>query len=211
MMATFADLKAEIADDLERPELATTIAAETTRAITYYQKTRLYFNETRDVTFSTVANQKLYTTADSASIPKFEEFDQVNVEDGTTIVELDEIYPDEWELLTASGASTGRPLNWTYFNQSIGLYPIPDQAYTIRLIGHIIVDAPTSDADSTNVWITEAFELIRARTCAQICMKKTRDTDGVQLYRAAEMEELNRLKKLTASRVGTGFVTPSEF
>lgn len=210
-MATLADLKAEIADDLERPDLATTIASEVSRAIVFYQRTRFYFTETRDVTFSTVAGQKLYTVSDNASIPKFIEFDQVNLEDGTNVDHLDEIFPDEWEILVGSGAASGRPSSWTYFNQSIGFYVVPDQAYTIRLIGHIAVDAPSSDSDNTNVWITEAFDLIRARTCAQICMKKTRDANGLQIYRAAENDEFTRLKAVTASRVGTGFVTPSEF
>jgi hypothetical protein len=210
-MPTLADLKAEIADDLDRSDLTSAIGTEITRAIRFHQRTRFYFNETRDVTFSTVSGQSIYTVADNASIPKFIEFDQVTLEDGTNSVELDEIFPNEWEVLTNTGSPSGRPQRWTYFNQSIGLFSIPDKAYTVRLIGHIIVDAPTDDGDSTNVWLTEAYDLIRSRVCAQLCLKKLRDPDGVQLYRPAEMEELTRLKGETADRIGTGFVIPSEF
>lgn len=211
-MATLADLKAEIDSDLDQQgAINNFIVAEIPRAIRFYQRTRFYFNETRDVTFQTVANQRIYTVSDSASIPKFIEFDQITLEDGTSSDGLEEIYPTEWEVLTNAGTATGKPESWTYFNQSIGLYSIPDAAYTIRLIGHIIIDPPTDDADASNIWITEAFDLIRARVCAQLCQKKLRDPNGIQLHRSAESEELVRLKAETASRVTTGFVTPSEF
>jgi len=210
-MTTLALLKAEIADDIDRTDLATQIGSEIDRAIRYYQRTRFYFNETRDSTFSTVANQKIYTSSDSADIPKFIDIDQLCVMDGTSPSELWPIEVGEWELLTASGSSTGRPCNWCYFNRSIYLYPIPDQAYTGRITGHIMKDAPTAEDEAGNVWMTEAFDLIRARVCAQLGQRKLRDPLLVQAHRPAEMDELARLNAETNSRVGTGFITPTEF
>jgi hypothetical protein len=210
-MTTLALLKAEIADDLDRTDLATQITSEISRAIRYYQRTRFYFNETRDETFSTVSDQKLYSSSDDAAIPEFIEIDQIYLMDGSEPQELEEINPKEWELLTASGGATGRPCAFCYFNRSLGFYPIPDQAYTIRPVGHIMKDEPADDAETGNVWMTEAFDLLRARVCAQLGQRKLRDVSLVQAHRPLEQDELWRLNSETNTRVGTGFVTPSEF
>lgn len=214
-MSTLSDLKQEIADDLDKnltdEPYGTMIAKAINSAIRHYQNTRFYFNETRDETFSTVASQKLYTSTDSASIPKFIEFDQIILMDGTEPVELEQFTPLDWEVLTASGNGTGKPRFWAYFNRSIGLYPIPDAVYTVRMIGQIMKEAPTDDADSSNVWITEAFELIRARACVQISQRRLKAPEVAGLHAPIEAMELSRLLGETASRVGTGYVTPTEF
>lgn len=210
-MTTLALLKAEIADDLDRSDLATQIATEITKAIRHYQRTRFYFNETRDETFSTVADQEIYSSSDDAAIPKFIEIDQIVLIDGTQPTELAYIDPKEWEMLTASGTATGKPGCWTYFNMSIGLHPIPDDAYTIRPVGHIMKDEPATDSEAGNIWMTDAFDLLRARVCAQISIRKTRDMEFYQMQKQVESDELARLNSETTSRISTGFVTPTEF
>jgi hypothetical protein len=67
-MTTLATLKAEIADDLDRTDLTTAIASEITKAITFYQDTRFYFNETRDCVIATAADQRLYADEDVEGI-----------------------------------------------------------------------------------------------------------------------------------------------
>lgn len=210
-MSTLADLQAEIADDLDRTDLTSQIASEITKAIRHYQRTRFYFNETRDETFTTVAAQASYGVDDAAFLPKIIEIDQMFVEDGGEPFELDQISPIEWQALTASGSATGRPDSWVYYNQKYCLYPIPNKAYTIRPMCHIMVDAPASDTEEDNEWMNEAFDLIRARVCAMLGLRKLRDSELVQLHQAAELSELNRIIAETASKVGTGFVTPTDF
>lgn len=209
-MSTLAELKTEIADDLDRTDLTSQIEREISRAIAFYQPTRFFFNETRDVTFSTVAAQSLYTVADSADIPNFYEIDQICIEDGGQKYEIDEISPKLWEVATGSGGSS-KPISWAYFNQSIGLYPVPDGAYTVRLIGHIKVDAPAADDEAGNVWMVTGFDLIRSHVCASLGLKKLRDQGLFQSHSMAAGVELSRLLAETAGRVGTGYVTPSEF
>lgn len=210
-MTTLGLLKSEIEDDLDRTDLSDQIASEITNAIRHYQATRFYFNESRDETFPTVANQKLYTSSDDVAIPKFIEVDQIVLMDGTEPVELEAIKPTEWEMWTASGTETGRPTCWTYFNQSIGLYPIPDAVYTVRVIGHFMKAGPATDTEASNVWMTEAFNMLRARTVAHIALLKLRNNELAQTFAAYEADERRRLIVETASRVGTGFLTPTEF
>jgi len=245
-MTTLTLLKAEIADDLDRTDLTSAIASEITRAITYYQDTRFYFNETRDCVIATAADQRLYADEDVEGIvyrivtddddqivrdenddvvifpessdvtsvgdalSDFIEIDQV-LFDADDAYELDEMSPKEWEILTASGDNTGRPTNWCYYGGSIGLYPIPDAEYAIRFIGHVKKAAPATDGEANNVWMIYAFNLIRARVCAQLALRKIRDSELFQMHTTAEAQELNRLLKESASKVGTGFVVPSEF
>lgn len=209
-MTTLALLKAEIADDLERSDLTTEIAAEIPRAIRHYQTRRFWFNESRDETFSTVSGQRLYSSSDDAAIPKFITLDQVTLLYGTSLEDLERIQPREWEGLVANGA-TGRPTCWTYFNRQIGLYVIPDAAYTVRLIGHIMLDAPASDSETGNLWMTEAFDLLRARVCAMLYLRKLRRPDLAQGHRLVEEDELKRMHIESASRIGTGYIIPTEF
>lgn len=210
-MTTLALLKAEIADDLDRTDLTAAIASEITKAIRFYQNTRFYFNESRDETFDTVAGQKLYSSSDDAAIPKFIELDQVYTLDGGEPCELEQITPKEWEMLTASGNATGRPEAYCRFNQSFGIYPIPDAAYTVRLIGQFMTAGPATDDEAGNVWMTEAFDLLRAHVCARLALLKVRSPELAQMHTAAEQSELIRLNSETASRVMTGYITPTEF
>lgn len=244
-MTTLALLKAEIADDIDRTDLTSAVAAEITKAITYYQNFRFYFNETRDCVIATVADQRLYADEDVEGIvyrivvdsdgeivldenddivifaedsdvtsvgdalSDFITVDQVIIEGEGT--ELAQMSPYEWEMLTASGDATGKPTSWCYFGGGFGLYPIPDAQYAVRFIGHVKKAAPAADATANNVWMIYAFNLIRARVCAQLALRKIRDSEMFQMHTMAEAVELNRLKSETASKVGTGFVTPTEF
>lgn len=214
-MSTLRELKQDIADDLDRnladEPYGAMIAKGIEKAIRYYQNTRFYFNESRDETFGTVSGKKLYSGSDDISIPKFIAVDLVTLMDGTEPSELEQMSPKAWEMLTASGAATGKPESWCYFDQSIGLYPIPDAAYTVRVIGQFMKAGPSSDDEPGNVWMNEAFELLRARVCVQLAQRRLKAPEVASLHAPIESDELSRLKGETNIRVGTGFVTPTEF
>ncbi|CAK7257708.1 MULTISPECIES: hypothetical protein [unclassified Shinella] len=205
---TLGALKAEIADDLDRTDLTSQIATEIQRAIKFYQYKRFYFNEVRDEVFQTVAYQGLYNSLDAEIIQQFIEFDDIYLNGEQ--MPLTFMEPREWEVL-ASGGNGAKPRSRTYYNQAIGLYPLPDQAYTVRMTGHIIISAPSSDNETNNPWLTEAYDLIRARTVANLALKKLRDDTLFQRHSAVEASEFNKLAAMTASKVGSGFVTPTEF
>lgn len=210
-MSTLTELVDEIVDDLDRTDLNAQILSEIGRAISFYQSTRFYFNETRDTLFSTVAGQRLYTSDDDRDIPDFYEIDQLTLEYDGQVDPLCEISPKEWEVLTGPSGAEARPRSWAYFNRSIGLFPIPDGIYGIRMIGLIKKAAPTTPDETGNVWMTEAFNLIRSRACSQIGLRKIRDVSIYETQARAESEELSRLLAQTASRVGTGNITPTDF
>lgn len=210
-MTTLTALKAQIASDIDRTDLTTAIATEISSAIRHYQQKRFYFNETRDETFATVADQELYATGDDAAIPKFIKLDYITVLNGTDATRLEWMTPEDWEMLTISGTDTGVPTHYTRFQQKIGLYPIPNGIYTIRMAGHYMVAAPASDGEAGNVWMTEAYDLIRARVCAMLSIRPIRNPEMAQAHQFLEKMELDRLYAESASKMGSGYIMPTDF
>jgi hypothetical protein len=210
-MTTLATLKADIADDLARSDLSTQIADAINRAITFYQNQRFWFNETRDETFSTVAAQARYSSSDDPAIPEFVTLDALI----TTVAGQNRILkqadPVEFELLQDNSASQGEPYCFTYYDITIGLYPIPDDAYTVRMMGHIRKAAPATDDEADNVWMTHGYQLIRSRATAELAMRKTRDFSLAQAMQIAEGQEFTRLKAETSQRIATGQIRATCF
>lgn len=210
-MTTLATLKAEIADDITRSDLTDAIAAAITAAIKYFQTKRFYFNETRDLTFSTVIGQSRYATVDDADIPKFITLDGVFATINGQNRQLRPMRVQEFEVLNDNSASTGEPYSYCYYNIGFGLYPIPGAVYTIRPIGHVLIDAPADDTEAGNAWMTEAYQLIRRRAAADVLLTKVRDFEFAQAMAMAADTEFSRLEADTSKRIATGQIQATSF
>lgn len=210
-MTTLAIMKAEIADDLARSDLTDAIAAAITAAIKHFQTKRFYFNESRDLTFSTVIGQSRYATVDDADIPKFITLDGVFADINGQNRQLCPMGVQSFEVLNDNSASTGEPYSYCYYNVGFGLYPIPGAVYTIRPIGHVLVDGPASDAEADNVWMTEAYQLIRRRAAADVLLTKARDYEFAQVMAMAADTEFARLEADTSKRIATGQIKATSF
>lgn len=211
-MTTLATLKATIADDLARTDLTSQIASAINTAIEHYQDERFYFNETRSSTFVTVAAQSTYSSSDDPDIPKFARLDMVSLEDSSSEQHnLRQYGIKEMESLLDNSAASGRPYAYLYFEESFRLYPIPDAVYTIRPIGTIQKDAPATDDETGNVWMTDAAELIRCSAKAYLAAHLLRDPELAQVMVAAEDRALKRLRRKGGARMGTGTVTRTDF
>lgn len=211
-MSTLGDLKAEIADDLARTDLTSQIANAITAAIKRFQNRRFYFNETRSTTFTTADGQSTYSSSDSADIPKFARLDMVSLED--TNGEQYTLTPysiERMESLLDNSAANGRPWGYLYFEESFRLYPTPDAAYTVRPIGTIMKDAPATDGEANNVWMTDAYELIRCRAKAYLAAHVLRDPELAQVMVQAEGDALSDLRERGTQRMSTGTVTRTTF
>lgn len=210
-MTTLATMKADIADDLVRTDLTSSIADAITRAIEHYQPARFWFNETRSETFDTVAAQPRYSSADDAAIPEFVTLDGLVITVAGQNRPLRLIDPVQFELLLDNSASTGQPYSCTYYDITIGLYPIPDQIYTVRMLGHIKKAAPANDAEANNVWMTHAYQLIRSRATADVAQTKMHDFEYSASAVAREDSALRRLQRETSKRIGSGCIQATSF
>lgn len=100
----------------------------------------------------------------------------------------------EYDILT-----TGIPTAWAEDEGAIHLWPIPNSTYAIYVYGTASTGVPASGSDS-NIWTTEAYDLIVATTCKRLYRDYLRDLDGATLSVAAENDALDKLLRETRKR-----------
>ncbi|TIO15629.1 MAG: hypothetical protein E5X86_19870 [Mesorhizobium sp.] len=214
-MTTLADLKAAIADEVDDDtgEYGDQITKAIQAAQRYCERSTYYFNETRDQTFVTVSGQQWYTTADNANIPTLVRIQALySVDSAGQSNEMTREPPEVLESLSDSSASRGEPFCWTYFNQKIRLYPIPGATvYTIRMqLGPYRLTTLSAVGD-TNAWLSEAYDLIKAR--AKYILQKDVLKDASLAAEALNdwRDQDIALAAETSSRIGTGKIRPTCF
>jgi hypothetical protein len=210
-MTILSVLQARIADDLARPDLTNQIANAINDAIAHYASTRFFFTETRTASFDTVAGQSYYSSADDADIPDMYEVDaaQITVSGNVYDLDRDDAVALE-EMIGSSGAAQGDPLSWAWADQGMLLYPIPNAIRSIRMIGGIKRAAPTDDTVG-NVWMTEAFELIRCHAKLLLAVHVTNDSGLAERMGAAAAGAKARLERETSSKRATGRIMATAF
>ncbi len=144
-------------------------------AISKWEREKFYFNEAYTVPwFTTVAGQELYTSADTASIATTPDIDVLNIHISANRYEMKKRNWDYLERMSINLANRGQPFDWAYFAEQIKLYPIPDNAYEITASRVARADALTDDGDS-NVWTTDAYDLIRSEAKLILAMEVIHD------------------------------------
>lgn len=213
-MTTQTVMKARIADELARSDLTSQIAFAITDAIERYQPDRFWFNESRGVTFATVAGTTDYTslTGDVADTKDLYAIDYLMlVVSSTQIDTLSPIGPERIEYLLGASDSRNQPYMYAYYNKTIRLYPIPSDAWTVRIGGHIKRSAPATDGEASNVWMVEAERLIRSRVKYELAVHVLKDPEMAVAMTAAVTEAYDQLKSRTNKQLGTGAIAPMCF
>lgn len=212
-MTTRSVLRSTIADDLARDDLTTQIDAAISQAIGFYQEERLFWMETRSVTFDTVAAQSAYTESDAASIPLWIKIDRLFIEDsdGEVYGPLDRVDEGAMEQMLDDSAASGRPDSWSLYSDTFYFHPVPDGAYTVRPHGQILIAEPGSDAESGNKWMTKAFELIRCAAKGYIFLHTVKDPGQAAEMAVAAERELGKLRRDTSKRTATGQIVATQF
>lgn len=206
-MGTLSQLKARIATDLVRDDLTAEIANAIDDAIRQRESERFWFNQTRSLTLTTVNAQGDYGAADLAAIPNMVRLDALFMTDaGTMLYPLDRFEPRDFECLPACA---GRPTAFTFIDDTIRLWPVPNAAYTLRLHAHRRLDA-LADGDS-NAWTTEAVDLIRETAKGFLYSDPLRDMEGMQVANGKAELALGNLRRETSARISTGVIRPSDF
>lgn len=210
-MPTLEAMKDRIALEMNRADLSGNIASAINSAIQQYESERFWFNESRSITFDTVAAQVAYGALASAFIPYLVRIDMLSLaETSTSVYDLYRKNADEFDLTSLGQASSGKPTCFTYSEQEIRLWPTPDQAYAMRVHGVYKLATLTGDSDS-NAWTTEAEELIRSAAKKKLAMHDTGDAELAGIMAAAEREAFDYLKAETSLRTGRGRILPTEF
>lgn len=193
-MSTLAILKARIADELARADLTSQIAYAVTDAIAAYQDERFFFNESRAITVTTVADQEFYTSSDAASLATVNKIDYVGVYVGDIMTRLRAETPADIELMSQNGSTSGTPVSYCWYGNALRLYPVPATALTVRIGASATVAAPASDAEASNPWMTHAERLIRSRAKLELALHVLIDSEMAQTLSTAVNEAFDQLK-----------------
>lgn len=205
-MSTLGDMKTRIAEETTRDDLLSSgaIEREIRSAIRFYSAFRFWFNEKRtQVTFNTVSGQSTYTGADDADIPNLMRIDYALVEYQGRQISLKYATPEQIEVWTGSiSAVLNPPTFYNYYEKELRFYPIPDDAYAVRVAGVIRLPAPQNDTEADNPWMSDAEEMIRARATRQLYLTNFFGSEQgmVAAFAQMEAEALDRLRIETSSR-----------
>lgn len=218
-MSDLSTMKSRIAGELARSDLTSQIADAITTTIEAYQTERFYFNESRDVTFDTVANQEFYDSSDNTNIPDLLNIDWATIAIGSTIRTLEPRSPEKVDYDAGNTSSTGQPYSYAYYQQKLRLYPKPNAVHTVRINAHIKLAAPASDSETDNAWMMDAERLIRSHAKYELATHVLRSASlaaamspypprpgaqgGHEAWRA-----FTQLKGRTNRQVSTGEIRP---
>jgi hypothetical protein len=213
-MTTRSALKSEIIDDMDRDATAdgSRVLAAISAAIKFYQPKRFFFNESRSVTFSTVNGTSDYDFGSGEEITtEFYRIDAAVITESNNNHFLSVRDYRDLEILLDGNATSGRPWSYAYINRALRLYPKPDDAYTVRLTGHVKVAEPSTDDEADNLWFTEAYELIRCRAKAYLFAHVWTNPEQAAVMRVAEADARLSLQGATHDKTGAGTIIPTHF
>lgn len=185
-MSTYGAMTSRIADELVNDGDISTVQIQRAiqTAIADYAGEQLWFNEAVS-TFSTVASQELYTSADLAAIPTIIKVLSMRIANsGAYTAYINGINNDNIEDMQ-DGSITGAPEYYSRFANNLRLYPIPDAVYSIKISYIATLATLSADAD-TNAWMTDGEEVIRQAAKKRLAMDYLADDALAQ--RCAVME-----------------------
>jgi hypothetical protein len=204
-------MKDKIADQIARSDLTTQIAESISDAIAFYQPHRFIFSEARDLSLNTVVGQEFYTAADDPNIATLYAFDYITVTIGVAKFDVRRATPEAIELLTQTGTQKGQPYAYSYYNYQLRFYPVPSDVLPLTIAAHMKINAPASDNEASNPWMTEAERLIRGRAKYEIALHYTKDMAEAERMTAFVNETYEELKARTNQLAGIGLITPTQF
>lgn len=211
-MSDYGTMKARIAAELERSDLlaGNFIQNAIQDAIKHREQKRFWFNESRDLTFPTVNGQRIYTATDASWIATVIDIDALFITVGGQNRCLRRRDAADIELHSDNAALVGEPYSWAYWDSTIQLYPIPQQAYTVRAYAQVRLTTLSADAD-TNAWMTYGERLIRQTAKALICSDVIMDDAAAAKYGGLSEAALATLEEETGRRQATGCVVATQF
>lgn len=212
MAATRTIVEAEIADDLQRNDLAVQITKAVDTAIRAYEGKRFDFNEIDEI--SVTLSSSVAFIARTALPVRFTKVDTVRVLRNPTFKQkLDKktyIHIKEQQETITYGA----PYEYCIYAKKLQFDNYADINYTLILEGIQSLGSAASDSYSTAsavAWFNEGRELIRHRAKREIYMHVLKDANLAAMAKLAEQEALDTLRGDTNELVATNQIEPTDF
>lgn len=186
-MATITELKAKIADDINRTDLTSQISDAVQQAVDFYSVEALWFQEERasntteqgeplyELPEDFLSLHTLYVTVNSAKYP------------------LNQMQMAQFEARHIDDSLEGEPTDFTIYDQQIKLGPTPDAEYLLTMHYLRFIDPPSSGMNN----YTERLlgQLINARAKHILYADTIRDPSEALVQRNREAEILGQIYK----------------
>jgi hypothetical protein len=220
-MTTYGDMQNRIADELGgRADLAAQVQLAIQTAIAKWERERFYFNELRAANaFSTAQGQEFYGASDYAPLATIAHLDKVTVLVSGNRYTLAPRLAQYLEDVSVNPLVRGQPIDYAYYAEQLRLYPIPDNAYPVSLLGTTRFAALANPGDS-NPWMLDAEALIRCEAKMDVYENTLQQSDLADRMRLlihgdpskpGHRGYLYALKAETARRAAVGRTRPSYF
>ncbi|MFM9928206.1 hypothetical protein VLK31_34925 [Variovorax sp. H27-G14] len=197
MAADLGTMKARIAREVHRTDLAADIANAINEAIRFYRSRNFEFTE-KVGAITTAANTASYTSPGDIG-----EVLNIRATAGGRSYLADPISFNEYQALSGAGSPAGQPQFYALYAKRLYIYPTPDAAYGLEVAYQQRAAAPSADSDVT-VWTDEAEPLIRSRAKRLLCRDLILDPQGSSAAAEAENEALSMLMSESIRLQDTG-------
>ncbi|WP_375644593.1 hypothetical protein [Bartonella sp. MR100HLJHH] len=169
-------------------------------AIRFCERLPFYFNESREIVFTTLKGKSRYGAEAHSSITGAVRIvDAYIYEDNHSKSKLlhgDALFIESLE----DDSHHGMPTRYAYFEQKFVLYPTPDRVYSIRLILDPVRIKDIESAQEASIWFCEAYELIKTRAKYEIYTNIIKEPQMAAAAFAMFQEQLDALRIETSRR-----------
>lgn len=197
---TLGDLKARIADELARGDLAAQIALAIDDAIGIAASHRFWFNEVIGQALPLVVGQEYYTGDPYDSIV---EIDALYIKVGGQRRNLRPVSNSDLNGYTDGSPTTGEPYCYAQYGASLRFYPVPQVAYPMFFDGTSSLSPLIADTDK-NAWTTVGERYVRALAKRELLANVIRDADEAIAQDSLAVRYRDDMLSQTYDRVATG-------
>lgn len=195
-------MEGRIIAELHRADVAAVVDDYINDAIAHYQRYRFWFNET------SATQNTSDGTATYAWPTDMVELDSLIITVGTTLTPLRQVAPRDIDEMYVSSTFKGVPSVYADYKQQFRLYPTPNGTYTLTQYYLKNYTPLASGSGSSNVWTTEAEELIRTRAKKLLVgqfIPASQETIGwMEILDRQERDLYNALQQQTYASTATG-------
>ncbi|EJF77791.1 Uncharacterised protein [Candidatus Bartonella washoeensis] len=210
---TFSHLVSVIQDEIDdiTDEYVPQIQESIFAAIRFCERESFFFNESRDVVFTTRAGKAVYDATDTPHIETAVTIKGVFLHsDRHHKFALEQRSPLSLEPLLSSGHQ-GMPVCYSYFDKKLHLYPTPDAGYPIQLLLSPMRLEEFENAHQEHPWFVHGFDLIKARAKYELYKNILKEPDCAAAAYNDFKEQLHELRAETSKRHNVTRIVPTEF
>jgi len=197
---TLGQVKARIADELDRADLTSQIGLAIDDAISEAAQNRFWFNEVRGLLVPLYAGQEYYGSDEFSAMTEIDAvYLSINGQ-RRNLYPANDLELNQWRDGTAAD---GEPYRWARYGSSLRLYPTPRITYSLYVDGVSRLPPLINDAQA-NAWTNEGEKLIRAIAKRELLANVIRDFDEAQAQQQLVANAQKELVNKSYDRMASG-------